>query len=319
MRLKLLAVLIFPLILFSTALGAPSWVKKGLVAVYSAQMLSGYQGQRGPSGTAGFGDAIFVVEGFINGVPYGHFFLAATSSGGVFYQERATLFKLPELSFYLEPKEVDQWLKERPPRNCRVLGKEGDITVECVVNGEKSVLRLKYDRKGLITYALTGAWQRGVNWQSLQAEYSLKAIKSLNLPAAQTPPEALKPHTYSLYMVTPIGSSPLGALKVTPVGNVGGLIKFTISLQGGSQEEAGTYLMGPHYINPELLKREHIISIPEAGFEIKKLGETPQGVAVGVFYGGQPVEERVYDPKTGLLLRAKVPSVAGYTVITLTR
>jgi len=320
MRLKLTVAFFLSLLVTLSALGAPAWIKRGFVAVYSTRLLSGVEGRGGTtSGTAGFGDAVFVVEGVYRGIPYGHLFLVANSSGGVFFQEKAAAFKLPELSFYLNPGEVDRWLKERPPENCKVHGVKGDVTVECVNRGEKSVLRIKYDRKGLITYALTGAWSSGRGWQSLQAEYALKSTGKLELPEAPMPPEALKPHSYSVFLFTPIGNSPLGTLEVTPVGKEGGLTTFRISSPEGTRVEAGTDLMGPHYVNPELLKREHIISVPEAGFEIRKLGETPQGVAVGVFYGGQPVEERVYDGRTGLLIRAKVPSVGGYAVITLTR
>lgn len=319
MGLKLFAIFLLYLISFGVAYGGPNWVKRGLVAVYSAQLLSGYQGRTGPSGTAGFGNAIFLVEGFIGETPYGHFFLAAASSGGVFYQERGALFKLPELSFYLDPKEADRWLKEKPPKNCKVFGRPGDITVECQSKGEKSLLKLKFDRKGLITYALTGAWQRGANWQSLQTEFSLKTVKAISLPKSPTPPEALKPHAYSLHLFTPIGSSPLGTLEVAPEGKGKGPIRFKITGPQGTRFELGTALMGPHYINPKLLGKEHIISIPEGEFEIKKLREDKLGTLVGVFYQGQLVEERVYDKRTGLLLRAKVPSVGGYTVITLMR
>ena len=298
-----------------TLLGAcPDWVKRGLTVSYRAQLLAGTKS----GGSAGSGDALFLVEGVDGGKPYGHFFLFANTYGGVFSYGLSGYLTLPNPSFFVEPREVDRWLKEKPPENCRVMGKPGDITVECKVKGEEQVFRIKYDRSGLIREMITGAWKRGEGWYSQQVRLSLTGKGEVKLPPSKKPPRvASTSRTYNLYLVSPMGTVPSGTLQVQYLGKEGSLLKYSLTGTGYSREVYGTPLMGPHYMSPELLKRATIISVPEAGFQVKATAGVGR-TTVRLIYRGNLVEERVYD-SSGLLLKATIPSVGGYTVIELAR
>lgn len=315
----LLSFLIFSISLAQTEFynPAPSWVKKGLVVVYSIEGGSATgTGTPKSSGIYGKGYLINVVLELENQIPYGLKIFLSSSGYSTFFDSK--LGDLSLVSFYLNAKEINKAIqkKESPP-NCQLNGKPGKIFMRCNQKGLSSKYIVSYDTKsGLIKDMVLS--QTSVNGNITQIKANYIKHYHVNLPLVKDfPISAFESHTYTIYTFTPMGKMPSGKLNIRYIGKSGKILNYEEVGQGFPlpSKKVGLLLAGPHYIHPAWLLEKTLLNISEAEFEITRDGKGERGgILINYRWRGIDILQQEFDIKTGLLLYQYYPSLGGFAL-----
>lgn len=130
----------------------------------------------------------------------------------------------------------------------------------------------------------------------------------MSLPKGLTLPQiARKSVSYSYSSILMGMASPMGTNSFRFIGEEGKIAKYETVSNMGYRTSTGTAIgdvyFGPFYINPALLRKNPIISIPQIDFSINTAGYGQMGgILVTISISGQPLAQYEFDPNTGLLL-----------------
>ncbi len=298
----------------------PSWVKEGLVVVYYSEGGAGTGiGTTRGSGAYGSGYRIFVVLSSVGNEIYGlDITLLSSPVSGVFFTSNIEKLGDPIKGglFFVDPKNTDKIVakKEAPPK-CKISGNPGTFILECKDRFSVRKTMFVYDRKtGLVKeFTVMEVTQdfKGKNSSVMKGKYMKHFY--IDLPKVKKfPPEALNSRTYR--MINNMLGMPFGNIHISFTGVKNGITHYNISMTGVPvvTKAIGLPLLGPHYINPVLLKRNILLNIPEANFQVS-LGGTGYkgGTVLQYIWNGSIILQQEYDPQTGLKLYEFHPQYMG--------
>ncbi|MEN2983678.1 MAG: hypothetical protein ABDH25_01460 [Dictyoglomaceae bacterium] len=302
----------------------PSWIKEGTCVVYSMEVGSRVGiGAESSAGVAS-GYHIYIVTTIQNNRVYGitYNLLRDSRSGEWILNSNILLLNTPNAGLYLLPKVVEQVLKDR-----EIYAQYGTIVEGGPIGKDLYYFAVTTQTQDEITttseqFTSEGIIQRSTftrkNPQGGEAgRKTLVGIYNLSFPTNLNFPEIGKRNvSYALYSVIMGITQPLSNVNLRFLNIEGNIANYQISYYGRINQTStviGDKIFGPYYINPVLLKRKPIISIPQIGFSIDTAGYAQSGgILVVLSLSGTPISQQVYDPNTGLLLEFITPS-AGFT------
>lgn len=293
----------------------PSWVKEGTCVVYKLE--GGTRVGKGAESSAvyGTGYSIYLVTSISNnkviGIVYNIQYYP-TSGDWSFFSQMQVLNKVGA-GLYLHPKIIEQALKDRELFAQYGISVEGgpigkDLYYFAITTRTQDEITTTAD-----TFTSEGLIKKStITRQNPQGgdagKKELIGVYNISLPQNLKIPDIVRQKViYSLSTVIMGISSYAGSVSYSLTNIEGKLVNFvtqsTIGYSSSSGKAIGDPLIGPFYINPALLKRNPIITIPQIGFSLSTAGYGPNGgILVVLSISGQPLSQSEYDPNTGLLL-----------------
>ncbi len=319
--MKALKILILILSTICLSFAYPSWIKPGLVVVYSYEGGAGTNiGTVRGSGVYGVGYKIFLVLQVDNTGIYGTTYtMLGSQFSGIFYN--VEVIPLGDITtgglFYLDPKQADrETLQKQAPPNCQVSGNPGTYILECNIRGNIKKTVINYDRKtGLITELTT----MDVSFDT-QGRSSTVAKQRyirhfyISVPKVNTfPPVATISKTYRMLTNAGIGYIPSGIVNIQYITTTGNVNKYKIYISEApiAIDVIGIPLIGPHYIHPVLLNIKTLLHIPEANFQIVLGQGNRGGISLQHIWNGTLVLQQEFDPRNGLKYYDYYPQYMG--------
>ncbi len=299
-----------------------NWISKGLVVVYSAE--GGSSSQVNPqeaSAVYGRGYKIYTVFMKEGNEVYGleQLMLFSQTSGSVFYQSTVNEFNIQKTgtSFYLNPDQLEKEIKSKStlPRNCKLFGKAGNISLVCNQNGIESKIVLVYDTKtGLIKESI-GSQKSNVQGNLSQMRLSYLTHFYIDIPDVKNFPEAaLNSYTYRIISSSPMGVFPTGSLSIKYKNKINKVAFYSMDYQGFPIDMIGIPYVGPHYLHPALLRKKSLLEVPQIGFKMELSPEDGK-VILNHIWNGNIILQQEYDKKTGLKLKEVQPMGMGINII----
>lgn len=294
----------------------PGWIKEGVCIVYQLQagVRTGYGAEN--LSASGVGYRVYLVTNIVEKKVYGiRFDYDRDPVRGLFsYKTSQTLLNVATEFLYMPLSVVQQALSERD-----IYAQYG-VYVEGGQTG-KGIYYFAITRKGqsevtVSSYELTeeGIIRKATHTrQSLQgadaANLTLVGIYQIRLPKLSLPPAAKQSLYYSVVYGAYGVTVPWSQVQITPTNVEGSVIHIRMSHTGRISNVLnviGNEYLGPHYINPELLKIEKIISIPDIGFEMRTAGYGQNGgIVVATIFENRVVAISEYDPHSGVLISSQ--------------
>ena len=294
----------------------PDWITPGLVAVYRYQGGSRTMSDMGePSGFYGSGYALMMVTNVSRNAIYG------LTLSYIFHQQ--IYLNAPKVStlygqIYVDPREIMEMLDQREE-----YARQG-ITVQGGEIGNGLIfLSISY---GGTTYAITVNQRGEVLKLSLKSttpngssvsDLEFMGYTRIDWPNLNGFPDvADESHSYSVYAYSQMAGMgvPTGMIQITPTGNQGDFLKVYRQTFSSSQAPMpitttlyGLPCYGPHYMHPDLLRRQVILDIPDINFSWHNQ-MTEYGMATVISVGGQNVMIVIFDDRG---LATKVQTVMG--------
>lgn len=299
--LLLLLIFFFPTLSFAqgnqflkdTGFPVPSYVKRGLVIYYDS---SGEVTSQGKTDYVTFQKIIIVqkvegqkVIGTIYSInPTSQMISTETKilgqgGSGIFYIHPDLAKKMQgkeELGFRFETPGIIKYTRE---------GEEGAI---------------EYDPKSGLFLGMKAA---NATTKSVEV---YKGYEYINLPPLpnEFPPSAKEYHSYTVYTILQGLNTPFSTISISPIsfGKQIALFKLTTNTNTGinsTKEIYGTTLMGPHYINPQVLKDGYtILKLKNRNLTFYVQGEDQYGKITHFVVDGMEYYTTHIDPQTGLVM-----------------
>lgn len=302
----------------------PSWIREGTCVVYNTEV--GTRVGIGAESSAGImaGYSIYIVTTIqkdrVYGIKYEIFRDSRTREWII--NSNILLLNTPGVGLYIHPKIVEQTLKERDFYAQNGIIVEGGpigkdlyyFAVTTQSQDEITTTSEQFTSEGIIQLStITRKNPRGGE----AGRKTLVGIYNLNLPNLSLPDIAKRNVSYALYSVIMGITQPLSNANYRLLNVEGNIAIYQINYWGNITRTTtgiGDRFFGPFYINPALLKRKTIISIPQIGFSLDTAGYGQRGEVLVVLYlSGQPLGQSLYDSNTGLLLEFVYPT-AGFTM-----
>lgn len=306
----------------------PSWLKEGVCVVY--QMEGGSRVGIGAESSSVYtrGYIVYVILAIQDRVPYGlEISYFRDMRGSYSIKQDVKALDARRTFLYIDPNDVRQFLSERQLQAQYGIVVEGgplpDGTFYFATTrrsqDEITTQSFVYTADGAIKVAsITKQHANGADAGKL----TLVGIYQTNLPKLTLPSVARESPTYVLAYQNLFGQlEPWAYSKVTSAQVDRSVVRYSVTASGRvsrNYEVVGTPLFGPFYINPELLKNQMIVSVPDIGFSFRVTGTGPNGGSlVTIFFENQPAAHMEYDTRTGLLLLHEFMEISFRGVIML--
>lgn len=297
-----------------TLMPIPSWVKEGVCLVYKTEV-GGRVGAGAESSAATLmGYSIYIVTSIQGNKVYGfRYDILSTMRGEWSINSKFTLLNTPASGFYLHPKLVEQALRDRALyAQSGIIVEGGPIgkdlyyfAVTTRTQDEITTTMDQFNSEGIIQKStITRKNPNGAE----AGNRVLMGMYNVSLPKGLTLPQIARTSVSYYYSSIIMGmASPMGTTSFRFIGEEGKIANYeTISNMGygtSTGRTVGDVYFGPFYINPILLRKTPIISIPQIGFSMNTAGYGQMGgILVTISISGQPVAQYEFDPNTGLLL-----------------
>lgn len=297
----------------------PSWIKEGVSVVYSVE--AGSRVGIGAESSSAYltGYIIYLVTTIQNNRVYGMIFniLSNHNRGEINFDLNLKLLNTPGAGLYLHPKTVEGVLKDRDLYAQQGIVVEGGLvgsdlyyfSVTTPTVDEITITSEQFTSEGIIKKStITRKSTRGGE----AGNKNLVGIYNINLPLdLKLPDIARRDVSYAVYGIGMGITNYWGNTNYRFLSSEGNIANYQIvstDYISGNTQGVGDRFFGPFYINPALLRRKPIISIPQIGFSLDSVGYGQnRGVLLVLSLSNQPIAQWEVDPNTGLFLNVTYP------------